>query len=64
VFGVTLFKRFIKVFPVNSAGKQRQLVPGIYQVRQSGAKKFAMVILGQFSCHHFPVFCRKVTKIG
>jgi hypothetical protein len=37
-------------------GKQRQLVLGIYQVRQAGAKKFAMGILGPFSYPLFPVF--------
>jgi hypothetical protein len=45
-------------------GKQRQLVLWIYQVRQAGAKKFAMVIFGQFPYHNFPIFCRKDTKTG
>jgi hypothetical protein len=45
-------------------GKQRQLVLWIYQVRQAGAKKFAMVIFGQFSYHFFRFLCRKGTKIG
>jgi hypothetical protein len=31
-------------------------VPGIYQVRQEGAKKFAMGSLGPFSYPLFPVF--------